>query len=278
MSLLYFKNYVMRLILQKNYSKTNANGNQYLNKRYLMKYSLMLIIIAGCLNATTQDELIQRGLIQPGHPIKLHLGCGESRLQGYINIDFAADQHTVQTQSGADYYADLTSISFEENSISEIRLHHVFEHFDRPTALALLCKWHMWLKIGGTLVLETPDFEESIKSLLDPKFSYKTKQAIMRHIFGSHEASWALHFDGWYEEKFRHVLSKIGYNILSCDHQTYLFLKNITVVATKKAPLSALQLESNAALTLLDSLVNEVESEISIWRTWCNKLRSVVQS
>lgn len=29
---------------------------------------------------------------------------------------------------------------------------------------------------------------------------------MLRHVFGSHEAYWAIHKDGWYNEKFSTVL------------------------------------------------------------------------
>jgi len=85
--------------------------------------------------------------------IKLHLGCGETYLPGYINIDFPPSQHTVQKQPKADLYADIRQLSYPSESVEEIRLHHVFEHFDRPTALRLLIDWYEWLKEGGSRII-----------------------------------------------------------------------------------------------------------------------------
>ena len=66
--------------------------------------------------------------------IKLHLGCGETILPGYVNIDYPKDQHNIMNVS-PDLAADLTRLACRENSIDEIRLHHVFEHFNRIAAL-----------------------------------------------------------------------------------------------------------------------------------------------
>ena len=93
--------------------------------------------------------------------MKLHLGCGERYLEGYINIDYPPEQHTVQQNTKVDHYADITKLNYPENSIDEVRLHHVFEHFDRATALALLCNWHTWLKPGGKLLIETRTLKEA---------------------------------------------------------------------------------------------------------------------
>ena len=141
--------------------------------------------------------LQKHNLTVPGQKLRLHLGCGESHLNGYINIDFPPSEHTVQTKQAADVYADITTLSFPPESIDEIRSHHVFEHFNRQQALALLCNWHQSLKIDGTLVIETPDFETSIHMIAGTTLSYKEKQTVLRHIFGSQEAYWATHYDGW---------------------------------------------------------------------------------
>lgn len=140
--------------------------------------------------------------------VKLHLGCQEKYLKGYINIDLPPEKHSVQ-EVKADKYADVRELVYEEASVDEIRSHHLLEHFSRQEALVLLSRWHKWLKIGGVLVVETPDFEESaekfVSSSLDDQF------VLARHIFGSHEASWAYHKDFWSEQKFRYVLESLGF-------------------------------------------------------------------
>ena len=73
---------------------------------------------------------------------KLHLGCGTTYLNGYINIDYPESEHN-HIKPICDRYEDITKLSFDEGSIDEIRLHHVFEYFGRVQALALLIKWHL---------------------------------------------------------------------------------------------------------------------------------------
>lgn len=58
----------------------------------------------------------------------------------------------------ADVFADIRQLEYPENSISEIRSHHLFEHFSRAEAIDLLLKWRKWLKPNGILRIETPDF------------------------------------------------------------------------------------------------------------------------
>ena len=165
--------------------------------------------------------------------MKLHLGCGMRYLEGYTNVDYPVSNQTVQINLKADEYRDISTLVYPGCSVEEIRLHHVFEHFPRPVALALLCRWRDWLRVGGLLRIETPDFRSSIISCLSPFISFYNKQQIVRHIFGSHEASWAAHYDGWYKDKFHYVLKKIGFDNIKFVKNRYGYLRNIEVFAYK---------------------------------------------
>lgn len=140
---------------------------------------------------------------------KLHLGCGEKYLDGYINIDYSQKEHTVMSIR-ADIYQDIKTLKYKENSIDEIRSHHLFEHFSRVDALKFLMTWQKWLKTGGKLVIETPDYRACSSAYLRAA-TQKRRMEIGRHVFGSHEASWAYHYDFWDELKFRFVLGRTGF-------------------------------------------------------------------
>src|SRR3989344_5149462 len=146
--------------------------------------------------------------------VKLHLGCQEKYLEGYINIDLPPDAQTVQKVK-ADKYADVRTLEYQEESVDEVRAHHLLEHFSRQEALLLLARWHKWLKVGGVIHVETPDFEESAKKFL--KAPIEGQLQFARHIFGSHEATWAYHKDFWSETKYRYVLEKLGYGDFKFD-------------------------------------------------------------
>ena len=219
------------------------------------------------------EELSSKNLIKPNQQTKLHLGCGEAHFKKYINIDFPSSEHTVQTTSGADIFADIRYLNFPDESVDKIRLHHVFEHFDRPTAIALLCNWYSWLKVGGTLIIETPDFERCIHEYLSPKHSYEEKQVILRHLFGSHEASWAIHCDGWYKYKFQNTLSSLGFDNIQFNYYSWnkSLINNITVTAIKTHSMPKEKLLCNAQQVLKTSMVNQSDTERLIFKTWHNK-------
>ena len=164
-------------------------------------------------------------------------------------------------------YANITELQFPANSVDEVRSHHVFEHFTRQETLAMLCAWQSWLKMVGILMIETPDFDASIKQLTNSEYDYNTKQAILRHVFGSHEARWAIHCDGWYKEKYEHVLTQLGYKILGIYFGNYLMTRNILVVAQKTSHISTNDLAIRAKNILRESLTSPCE-ENSMQPIW----------
>jgi len=141
--------------------------------------------------------------------LKLHIGCGEKYLPGYVNIDYPPSEHTVMKVK-ADVYQDLRTLDYPENSAAEIRSHHLFEHFPRAEALKILLRWRKWLKPDGLLVIETPDFAACAKAYAFAP-TLRRRLQLGRHMLGSQEAKWAYHYDFWDKAKFRFVLRKFGF-------------------------------------------------------------------
>ncbi|WP_295442891.1 class I SAM-dependent methyltransferase [uncultured Thiodictyon sp.] len=215
------------------------------------------------------ETLESLGLWDGVGPLRLHLGCGEQRLDGYVNIDFLADRHNVMRPQ-ADFEADITELTFSDGSVDEIRLHHVFEHFNRVTALALLIKWHHWLRPGGHLHIETPDLMGSARTLLsDPH--RRTQSAVVRHLVGDQSATWAYHVDQWYAERFQRTLCKLGYSVVALNSTQWPqepFLSNISVIAEKTGKLAVEEQLKAAEQVLWDSTVSDEERPtFEVWRT-----------
>jgi len=206
--------------------------------------------------------------IQKFNKIKLHLGCGTFYFSDYINIDYPSTEHNIM-QVKADIYTDIKELSCSTELVDEIRLHHVFEHFNRVTALAMLIRWHSWLRVGGVLRIETPDIEGSARQLLSNS-SFKIKMGVLRHLAGDQAASWAYHVDHWYPERFRITLEKLGFRILGIntnqwDHEPYL--SNVEVYAVKEKVVNIKeQLIAAEELLLLSTVAPEEKITHSIWR------------
>ncbi len=226
---------------------------------------------------STLDQLSNAGVWKRGEPLRLHLGCGEQYLDGYINVDYPQDAHNVMTVK-ADYFENLMELNFPKGSVDEIRLHHVFEHFDRATALALLIQWHEWLKIGGVLHIETPDLMGCARTLLSD-VTAKVKSGITRHLAGDQSAPWAYHLDLWYPERFEETLSKMGFapvEIKSWSWPHEPFLSNVNAVARKTQNLEREILLRSADDLLANSMV--APSETTTLATWKKSLRTALEN
>lgn len=167
--------------------------------------------------------------------MKLHLGCGQRYLEGYVNIDFPASSHTVQEKSIADVHADILALRYAPETIEEVRLHHVFEHFPRPIACALLANWYSWIKPQGLLHIEVPDFQRTAQVMLNPFASFKKKAVAERHIFGSHEAGWAGHLEGYTPETMKRMISCYGFKVNEIKKNAWQGTYNFELIAEKSA-------------------------------------------
>ncbi len=142
---------------------------------------------------------------------KLHLGCGAKYKNGYINIDFP-EEDTVQKRSvKPDIEVDFIKINFPTEKFDEILIHHVFEHFQRHHAVGLLCTFNRILKISGICDIAVPDIFACINIFL--KSSYSRKKEMIRHMWGSHEGTWATHHEGWYEDNLIECFKSCGFEI-----------------------------------------------------------------
>jgi len=224
---------------------------------------------------TFLDQLKEKGLWSEGNPLRLHLGCGEQHLEGYINIDYPPSEHNVMKVM-ADIHADITKLEFPQDSVDEIRLHHVFEHFNRVIALVQLIKWHQWLKRGGKLWIETPDLIGSAKTLLSD-VPWRVKTGVVRHLTGDQASAWAYHIDQWFPERFEHTLRKLGFDTVqtqSVSWQKEPYLSNVHAIAQKTYERSPEELLGAAEEILWESTVADTEKPT--YEVWKSQLREML--
>lgn len=202
---------------------------------------------------------------------KLHLGCGQKYLDGYVNIDYPPEEHTVQNTSVADEYHDIRSLRYPMGSVAEVRLHHVFEHFERFNACAYLASWNSWLEIGGTLHLEVPDFETTIRKNLNRIATRKYEGVALRHIFGSQEASWAVHYEGYSGHKLKTMAQLFGFGKIQIIRNEYKRTFNVEIIAQKVKNLTVDQCRASAGRYLTTYLVDDSDTEKRMLDVWLNK-------
>ncbi|HXY05093.1 MAG TPA: glycosyltransferase [Burkholderiaceae bacterium] len=218
--------------------------------------------------AATLERLRAAKLWREGTPLRLHLGCGERRLDGYVNIDLAPAATSLM-KSRADIFGNVPELRFPSGSVDEIRSHHMFEHFPRVEALVLLIRWHEWLLPGGRLVIETPDIEASAQTLLSDQ-PFAVKMGVVRHLAGDQAENWAFHLDHWFPDRFRHTLARLGFGDVQIERRTWPrppFLCDVIALAVKTETLSRSELLARADDLLSHSLVaREEHSTLERWR------------
>lgn len=208
--------------------------------------------------------------------MKLHLGCGQRYLAGYVNIDFPSSEHSVQEKSVADVHADLLALRYPAESIDEIRLHHVFEHFPRPVACALLSCWNSWLREGGIIHIEVPDFTRTARAILSPLSSLKKQAVAERHLFGSHEAHWAVHCEGYTPRLLSSMLKSAGFRLGKIRKNAWRGTYNFEVVAAKGSAPITREVQETACRTFLSNFLVD-ESEQKLLDVWMELYRAQVE-
>jgi predicted SAM-dependent methyltransferase len=200
--------------------------------------------------------------------MRLHLGCGQKYLQNYINIDYPLSEHSVQRSSVADEFANLLELRFRPETIDEVRLHHVFEHFTKAVACGLLASWNSWLRPNGIIHIEVPDFEATARAVLDRSSSDKARAVGLRHLFGSQEAAWAIHYEGYTPEGLKKLLEMFGYQVVKVNQERYLDTYNLEVIGHKAKTLSKQECRNAALEYLTEFMVADVESERALLGIW----------
>lgn len=203
--------------------------------------------------------------------MKLHLGCGQKYMQGYVNIDYPPSEHTVQQTSVADEFHNLFELNYTAGSIDEVRLHHVFEHFERSSACAFMAAWNSWLKKDGIIHIEVPDFENSFKKNFSMFNRDKFEGVALRHIFGSQEASWAVHYEGYSRKRLEKLFTAFGFEMIFVNQYNYKRTFNIEVKGKKIKNVSFDQALKAAKTYLMDYLVDDSDSEQLMLKVWLEK-------
>jgi len=91
--------------------------------------------------------------------MRLNIGCGGRRIEGYTGIDAVA-------RPAADIVAPADSVPLPDGCADEILAIHIFEHFYRWQVDGVLVEWKRLLAPGGRLVMEMPDLMKACRNVL----------------------------------------------------------------------------------------------------------------
>jgi len=146
--------------------------------------------------------------------MKLNIGCGNWRPEGYTTYDMY--------DPTADVQGDARKLPYADNSIEEILASHLLEHFDFKEAFAVLTEWKRVLIPNGKLILELPNLEGICKKFTD---SPAERLPLYTQIFGNPWLPGHAHLFGYTPEQLLWTLQTVGFkDIIRMPIQRYLEL------------------------------------------------------
>jgi len=156
--------------------------------------------------------------------MKLNLGCGKKRIEGWINCDL----------HDSDMDMDIRHLPFDDNSADEIMVIHCVEHFYVHEIMKILREWRRVLKPDGIIVLELP----CLDNILGHFMTGSTNKFTMQGLYGSpsshKDGEPALHKWCWSKGKFRELLEDIGFTHITEEEPHYhVPSRDMRFVATK---------------------------------------------
>jgi len=133
--------------------------------------------------------------------VKLHLGCGEKIIPGFVNVD-------VRPLPGVDIVDDISNLNqFESNSVDLIYASHVLEHFGRLVYIDVLKGWFEVLKTGGILRIAVPDFGAVVEHYNDNG----DLKVLRGFLYGGQTYDQNFHYCAWDEKTLVNDLLSLGF-------------------------------------------------------------------
>ncbi len=137
-------------------------------------------------------------LRRPTRPLCLHLGCGQRRVPGHVNIDYNAG-------AAVDYVCNIGKLPCPRNSAERIETYHVIEHIPRNEVARFLAHWLDILAPGGVLVTECPDFDRDVVEYLSGN------EERLHSIFGRQRFRGDAHLFGYNAHRLSALLQSVGF-------------------------------------------------------------------
>ena len=133
--------------------------------------------------------------------LKLHLGCGDTHIDGFINID-------VNYLPNVDLVDNVRHLrKFEKNSVDLIYTSNVLEHLGRWEYKPALQRWYELLKKGGVLRISVPDFEAICEYYIETK----DLETLYPALYAGQDSPQNFHYWCWDFETLKKDLESVGF-------------------------------------------------------------------
>lgn len=158
--------------------------------------------------------------------MKLNLGAGDLREDGYVSVDLRWDT--------ADIVADASCLPYEDESVEVVRAMDLLEHFPASRTAAVLAEWHRVLVPGGSLTLKVPNLYQLARAVMGcEEGDHPALAGYIRNIYGGHrfgpDGAWDAHHTGWTPKSLHKTLTDAGFHVITNDQDM-----NMTCEAKKR--------------------------------------------
>jgi predicted SAM-dependent methyltransferase len=140
--------------------------------------------------------------------VRLHLGCGLVHRPDWINLDRYAT-------GAADLLADAVLLPFPEGSAEAVEAFQLVEHLGYVGTVYALHEWARVLAPGGTLLLETPDRDLTLRETL----AEENPGEILPWLFGT-EQQGMIHRYLFSPDELKQLASRAGFTNVTSESVT----------------------------------------------------------
>ncbi|TET09956.1 MAG: hypothetical protein E3J83_01180 [Candidatus Atribacteria bacterium] len=153
---------------------------------------------------------------------KLHIGCGDIRAEGFINIDVFKTEAT-------DFVCKIEDLPkyIKKDSIKLIYSSHTLEHFSRYNSMQVLRMFYDLLKNSGELRISVPDLIKLGKIAVKRDLEFKNMELIQGILMGGQDTRYNYHKSVFWFDFFKHILINIGFREVNKYPDTTHFLGDI---------------------------------------------------
>tara|TARA_B100000674_G_scaffold499410_1_gene545140 strand:+ start:6342 stop:6869 length:528 start_codon:yes stop_codon:yes gene_type:complete len=145
--------------------------------------------------------------------LKLHLGCGEKHIDGFVNID-SRDGPNV------DLVCDINHLHYHPSSVDTIYMCHSLEHIPMLEVVSTLKRLNSLLVPDGRLYISVPDFEVLASLYLSRRV---TLSSIVRAIHGGQEYPGNTHYMSYDHSILSSTLLSCGFSsVINYSPQEFL--------------------------------------------------------
>lgn len=163
--------------------------------------------LLGVATNTLRPVMIRRArrLLATYSTRRIHLGCGNTLLPGWLNVDLLG---RVPADVGLDMKKPLP---FADASVDAIFTEHMVEHLTYTESLALVCECERVLRPGGVLRIVVPDFELYVRSYMGENEVIQALPPRLTPLLGLASTAYgSAHRSIWDAETLNALLSHAG--------------------------------------------------------------------